>query len=103
MPTARFTRPRLQLPKGPVAFLFDILRFAVPPTPEVVTAMLAANRALYDQVVALGGKRYPIGAIPDYGREDWKRHYRGEWGRVVSDKHHYDPRNVLAPGQGIFK
>ena len=103
MPRARFTRPLLRLPNDPVVFLFDILRFAVPPTAEVVTAMLAANRSLYDRVVALGGKRYPIGAIPDFTRTDWKRHYHGEWGRVVRDKHRFDPRDVLTPGQGIFK
>jgi FAD/FMN-containing dehydrogenase len=101
--TARFTRPRLQLPDEPVVFLFDILRFAVPPTPEVVNSMLEANRAFYDRVVALGGTRYPIGAIPDFDQKDWERHYGGEWGAVVRGKDHFDPQNVLTPGQGIFK
>jgi FAD/FMN-containing dehydrogenase len=102
VPTVLFDRPRLQLPAEPVAFLFDILRFAIPGLSVGVDAMLAANRILYDQVVALGGKRYPIGAIPNYTQQDWKRHYHSEWEKVVSAKRHYDPGDVLTPGQGIF-
>ncbi len=100
--TDRLTRPRLRLPQEPVVFLFDILRFAVPPTPDVVNSMMAQNRQFYDEVVALGGTRYPIGAIPNFTREDWQRHYGGEWDEVVADKRRFDRQNILTPGQGIF-
>jgi FAD/FMN-containing dehydrogenase len=64
--------------------------------------MLAKNRALYDQVVALGGKRYVIGAIPHFMPADWQQHFQPEWNFLVNVKNHFDPDNVLTPGQGIF-
>jgi len=96
-----FTRPMFQLPESDVVFLFDLLRF-IPPVPGAVEQALADNRAFYDAVVELGGTRYPIGAVPNFTQKDWKRHYHGEWGKVVSAKRHFDPDNVLTPGQGIF-
>ncbi len=103
MERRRFTDTRLQLPKDHVVFLFSLLRFALPmPGAASVEAMLVSNRHLYDQVVALGGKNYPIGAIPGLDQKDWEVHYDGEWDEVVADKRRYDPDNVLTPGQGIF-
>lgn len=64
--------------------------------------MLAQNRALYDQAVALGGKPYVIGAIPNFTHADWQQHFQPEWNFLVNAKKHFDPDNVLTPGQGIF-
>ncbi|MGH8604909.1 MAG: FAD-binding protein, partial [Gammaproteobacteria bacterium] len=70
--------------------------------PAQVNGMLADNRALYDQVAALGGKRYVIGAIPDFTPADWQEHFGPKWDFLADAKEEFDPDNVLAPGQGIF-
>jgi hypothetical protein len=63
---------------------------------------LAQNRALYDQAVALGGKRYVIGAIPNFTPAEWQQHFHPQWHFLVNAKHLFDPDHVLTPGQGIF-
>lgn len=98
--TAKLTRPFVAKPESSVAFLFDILRFA-PPVQAVVDAMVAANRAMFEQARALGGKKYPVGSIP-FGPGDWVQHFGDEYPRLILDKAQFDPRRVLAPGQGIF-
>jgi len=100
--TAPIGRPLYRLPDSQVAFQFSVLRTAVPPTPEVIAAMLAGNRSLYDQVVAIGGTRYIIGAIPDFSQADWRRHFGAKWDFLVDSKRRFDPDNVLTPGQGMF-
>lgn len=42
--------------------------------------MLAANRRLYDEVVRASGTRYPNSAVPDFSRQDWRRHFVSRWG-----------------------
>jgi FAD/FMN-containing dehydrogenase len=96
------TRQRLfRVPNEPAAFHLSLLRFP-PADPAQVAAMLAQNRALYDQAVALGGKRYVIGAIPNFTPADWQQHFQPKWNFLVQAKNHFDPDNVLTPGQGIF-
>jgi cytokinin dehydrogenase len=82
-------------------FVFSLLRNAVPPTPKRVAELVAANRALYDRVVSLGGKRYPNDSVP-MTRHDWQKHFQPLWGSFVSAKRHFDPDEILTPGQGIF-
>jgi FAD/FMN-containing dehydrogenase len=77
-----------------------MLRTAVPPLRSVVDAMLTSNRALYEQARDLGGKQYPVGAIP-FRRSDWRDHFGDEWHRLVAAKRRYDPNGILTPGQGI--
>ncbi|MBN9164295.1 MAG: hypothetical protein J0I07_25250, partial [Myxococcales bacterium] len=72
-----------------------------PNDPATLNAMVAHNRALYDQVVRVGGTRYSIGSIP-FSRHDWQQHFRPRWGLLVSSKRRFDPDNVLTPGQAIF-
>jgi cytokinin dehydrogenase len=98
--TRRSTRPMLQLPDEPVVYLLALLRTA-PPVPAVVEAMLAANRALYEQARDVGGTQYPIGAIP-FRRADWVEHFGDQWRKLVAAKRRYDPNRILTPGQGIF-
>lgn len=76
-------------------------RFAIPPIPPVVQALVAQNRAIYEQLRDLGGKRYPISAVP-FTQADWIDHFGARWGAFVGAKHDHDPKRVLTPGQGIF-
>ena len=96
------TRPMLRLPDEPVAFLFALLRTAVPPEQAVVDAMLASNRALYERAVEVGGTQYPIGSIP-LNRSDWIEHFGDQWRRLVVAKRRYDPNRILTPDQRIFR
>ncbi|MBP0449120.1 FAD-binding protein [Kitasatospora sp. RG8] len=97
--TDRFTRPMAVMPAEPVGWHFDLLSFPTPGTDHA--AALRRNRRLYDRAVALGGKRYIIGAIPDMTRTDWRRHYGTRWADAVAAKRRYDPAGILTPGQGI--
>ena len=98
--TSLFKQPLFRVPEGQTAFLFDILRTA-PPVPAVVEAMVADNRRLFEDVVAVGGVRYPIGAIP-VSQAEWQQHFGSAWKDFEKAKKAYDPDNILAPGQGIF-
>ncbi|MFF1795175.1 FAD-binding protein [Kitasatospora sp. NPDC058263] len=97
--TAALTRPMAVMPDAPVGWHFDLLSF---PAPGADTAaMLRRNRRLYDRAVALGGKRYLIGAVPGMTPTDWRRHYGSRWAAAVAAKRRYDPAGILTPGQGI--
>lgn len=100
--TALVNTPLYRLPNEAYAFAFNILRTAAPPTTQVVQQMLADNRALYDQAVAVGGTRYAIGAIP-FEKRDWRRHFGRAWSMVARAKAHFDPKHILTPGQRIFR
>jgi FAD/FMN-containing dehydrogenase len=100
--TGRLTRPLFRAPASDAAFHLSVLRTAAPPTPAVVAAMLADNRRLYDQAIAVGGTRYVIGAIPDFSPRDWRRHFGGAWDAFAHAKQRFDPDRVLTPGQGMF-
>ena len=100
--TARFTRPLFRVPDEPDVFLFSLLRTTANSDPALLASQLASNRALYDSNFAAGGTWYPIGAIADYDRADWRRHYGRQWNRVTSAKRTYDPDTVLTPGQRMF-
>lgn len=104
VPTAKLRTPLLRVPRpGEFAFLFSILRTA---SPDIgagpASAMLTANRRLYLSNQAQGGTQYPVGSIPDLSTPDWRRQYGDQWPFFVTAKHRYDPRLILAPGQGIF-
>ncbi len=93
-------RPRfVEVPDEPVAFLFSLLRTTVPPADP--QAQRAGNRVLYDRAVHAGGKRYPVGSVPLTPR-DWAVHYGRDYPALVAAKAAWDPRRVLAPGQGVF-
>jgi cytokinin dehydrogenase len=96
----RLRRPFIMVPHEPTLWLFDILRFP-PRDPAVVDAALADNRALYEEARRIGGKRYPISAVP-FSQFDWIQHYELRWFRFLIRKARYDPRRVLTPGQGIL-
>jgi FAD/FMN-containing dehydrogenase len=94
--------PLLRVPDGDLVFLFSVLRTAAPDTGALsADTMLAANRALYEQVRALGGYQYPIGSIPTTPA-DWRAHFGPAWPLLAGARRRYDPRGILTPGQGIF-
>ncbi|MFE4977126.1 FAD-binding protein [Kitasatospora sp. NPDC056651] len=91
--------PLAVLPEQEVGWHFDMLAFPGPGSDTA--AMLERNRRLYERAVALGGKRYPIGAVPGLTQADWRRHYGGRWDQVARAKRRWDPAGILTPGQGI--
>jgi cytokinin dehydrogenase len=99
--TGKLHRPFVEVPHEQVAFLFSLLRTAVPPTPEVAERMVTDNRAVYERARDAGGKRYPIGSVR-LSAADWRDHYGPDWPAFAATKARYDPRHVLTPGQGIF-
>ncbi len=96
-----FRTPFFRVPDSRHFFVFALLRNAVPPTPERATQLVAANRTLFERAVMLGGKRYPFDSVP-MTKHDWQKHYQPLWGAFVSAKRHFDPDEILTPGQGIF-
>jgi cytokinin dehydrogenase len=99
--TARTRRRLFKVPSEPIAFHLGLLRIPLD-DPVRNAALLEQNRRLYDRVVALGGKRYIIGAIPGFTQADWRQHFGPEWEFLSGAKARFDPDNVLTPGQGIF-
>ncbi|HVJ89847.1 MAG TPA: FAD-binding protein [Labilithrix sp.] len=98
---SRCTAPFLRLPDEEHLFLFDVLRNALPPTPENTAELIDANERAYRRVLTRGGTLYPIGSTP-MRSADWKVHYGTAWPRVEASKRRYDARQLLTPGHGIF-
>jgi len=96
-----FHTPLFRVPDSRHFFVFSLLRNAVPPTPERIAQLIAANRALFERATMLGGKRYPFDSVP-MTKHDWQKHYQPLWGKFVSAKRHFDPDEIMTPGQGIF-
>jgi cytokinin dehydrogenase len=96
-------RQAFMLPRrsAPEIFEMTMTRFPPPDYPDI-NGLLAQNRRFYNKTVALGGKRYLIGAIPNMSQQDWKTHYGDRWATVQALKAKYDPSNVLTPGQKMF-
>ena len=90
-----------RVPDSDHFFVFALLRNAIPPTPERIAELVAANRILFERAEELGGKRYPFDSVP-MTKHDWQKHYQPLWGAFVSAKRHFDPAEILTPGQGIF-
>jgi len=64
--------------------------------------MVASNRVLYERVRAVGGKIYPVSALP-FTAGDWKDHFGPDtWRQFARAKREYDPNNILTPGVAIF-
>lgn len=96
-----FRTPFFRVPNGRHFFVFSLLRNAVPPTPERASQLIAANRTLFERATMLGSKRYPFDSVP-MTKHDWQKHYQPLWGKFVSAKRHFDPDEIMTPGQGIF-
>jgi FAD/FMN-containing dehydrogenase len=99
--SAALSTPFLRIPEGRHVFLFALLRTANPPTSENAAALVKKNRALFDKLISLGGKLYPVDAVP-LSAEDWRRHFHPFWERFEQARRRFDPDGILTPGQGIF-
>jgi FAD/FMN-containing dehydrogenase len=99
--SSRLTAPFVRVPPTPHVFLFALLRTAIPPTPENVAYLVAKNRLIYEQLRAVGGKRYPVDSVP-MTHPDWALHFDAYWALFAYYKHLFDPDKVLTPGQHIF-
>jgi cytokinin dehydrogenase len=92
--------PLLRVPDEELIFLFTLLRTSSPGAADPA-AMVAANRAVYELVQAIGGTQYPVGTIPTTPAA-WRRHYGPQWPRLAAAKHRYDPAGILTPGHHVF-
>lgn len=97
----RLGEPLLRMPDDPVPYLLAALRTCPPDDTAEVERLLTANRDAYEAVHAGGGTQYPVGSVPFTG-EDWRDHFGDAWPGFAAAKRRYDPRNLLAPGQGVF-
>jgi cytokinin dehydrogenase len=97
----KLTAPFVRVPPGKHAFLFSLLRTAVPPTDANVAALVAKNLLFVDQLMQVGGRRYAIGSAPPSPR-GWREHFEPLWPAFQASKAAFDPDNVLTPGQRIF-
>ncbi|MGW7575765.1 FAD-binding protein [Streptomyces sp. NPDC054765] len=97
----KVTVPMAVQPQGPTGYLFDLLRFPDPGTPDI-QRLVDQNRWFYDKAVELGAKRYLVGAVPRMTATDWRRHFGPVYEELSRAKQTYDPGNVLTPGQGFF-
>lgn len=98
---SKLQTPFFRVPDSPRLFIFSMLRNAVPPTPTQIDTLVAANRTIYEDCVAVGGKRYPIDSVP-MSHADWQQHFCPLWLLFLLAKVEFNPNNILAPGQGIF-
>jgi cytokinin dehydrogenase len=96
-----FRTPFFRVPDSRHFFIFALLRNAVPPTPERAAQLVAANRTLFERAASLDGNRYTFDSVP-MTTHDWQKHYEPLWGAFVSAKRHFDPDEILTPGQRIF-
>jgi FAD/FMN-containing dehydrogenase len=95
----KFHAPLMRVPMGDTFLSLALLRTAT--DQASVDAAIVANAQLRDDIVALGGKRYPIDSVP-MTKQDWLEHFQPEWGPFNSAKQLFDPDNIMTPGQGIF-
>jgi cytokinin dehydrogenase len=96
-----FRRPLFRLPDEPTCVYVATLR-APTTDPNLVSRMLAGNRALFEHNRALGGTLYPFSAVRMSDLE-WQQHYGAVWPMLARAKHRYDPDGVFASGPDLFR
>jgi FAD/FMN-containing dehydrogenase len=88
----RFKRPLLKVPDEEIA----------PNDPTALSAMLASNHSLLQQMTVVGGKDYrQYGMV--ISQAEWVEHFGPDvWRRFSDAKKKFDPNKVLTPGPEIF-
>lgn len=100
------TRPFYRVPDGGSddrIFLFDVATTSMTPTrdPSFAQRKIERNARWFAKAKALGGTRYPIGAL-DFDQAAWQEHFGESWPEFARRKALYDPDNIMTPGPGIF-
>lgn len=94
--------PLLRLPADDLCFAFNLIRLPVTDSVEEIDRLVAANRATYDRVRAVGGTLYPASAAVPMSGDDWERHFGPAFAAFHRAKLAYDPDHVLTPGYEVF-
>lgn len=100
--TRRFTRPLFRVPNEEIVFSIWLFRSVAPNDPAAVSAMLASNHSLLQQMTVVGGKDYrQYGMV--LSQAEWVEHFGPDvWRRFSDAKKKFDPNKVLTPGPEIF-
>lgn len=93
--------PLLRLPEDDLVYAFNVVRFPASADSAEARRLVAANRAIYERVLAEGGMLYPVSAFP-MSRRDWRRHFGTAFPGLREAKRTYDPASVLTPGYEVF-
>ncbi|MCH5671265.1 FAD-binding protein [Streptomyces gilvus] len=93
--------PLLRRPPGELLCLLSLMRTAPPDRPDVVRELVAANRAVYEAALAVGGVVHPVGALP-MTPDDWHAHFGPAWADLARAKDRYDPHHILTRGCGLW-
>jgi cytokinin dehydrogenase len=96
----RLRTPLTRIPDSDPVWLFALLRTVSADDPASGAAMIDANRAVLDRVVARGGVTYPINTVP-MSPADWRTHFGSRWRQLQLAKQEFDPYGILAPGYCI--
>lgn len=100
--TARTLRaPLLRRPPDERLCLLTLMRTAPPTDPAAVRELVAANRALYERALAVGGVLHPVSALP-MTPADWRDHFGPVWQDLARAKDRHDPHRVLTRGYGLW-
>ncbi|XP_051226852.1 cytokinin dehydrogenase 5-like [Lolium perenne] len=95
-------RSSVVTPDEEVFYLVAFLRSALPGAAQSLDELVRQNRQILDFCAGagIGAKQY----LPNHkSQPDWVAHFGPErWARFASLKSKYDPRAMLATGQGIF-
>lgn len=96
----RLRAPLTRVPDSQLIWLLALLRTGSADDPADAAAMIEANRAVHDRIVARGGVAYPINTVP-MSPADWRIHFGPRWRQLRSAKEEFDPHAVLTPGYDL--
>lgn len=99
--TDRLRTPLARVPDSDLVWLFALLRTGSADDPAAVTALIEANRTIYDHAITHGGFAYPVNTLP-MSPADWRAHFGPRWSQLLAAKAEYDPHAILTPGHGII-
>ncbi|XP_066307252.1 cytokinin dehydrogenase 5-like [Miscanthus floridulus] len=96
-------RSSVVTPDEEVFYLVAFLRSALPGAPESLEALARQNQRILDfcAEAGIGAKQY----LPNHkAQHEWAEHFgAARWERFARLKAEFDPRAILATGQGIFR
>ncbi len=98
--SSRLSPSFCRMPDDDFVVLLSVSRAIAPGDPELLSKLLAENRAIYKACRAIGGFSYPIGSL-GLQADDWRDHFGPRWDYWQSVKERYDPNHILSPGQMI--